>query len=107
VARRTQSSGYSGGEGGIRCQRRREPRQTGRATCSGKRSEAKFGGEGGIRTHVPLRTRRFRGAPVTTTSAPPREAGLRKVDPSLYAATEPWKIGGSGCVGRRILVAPH
>ena len=26
------------------------------------------GGEGGIRTHVPFRTRRFRGAPVTTTS---------------------------------------
>ena len=31
-----------------------------------------YGGEGGIRTHVPLRTRRFRGAPVTTTSVPLR-----------------------------------
>jgi hypothetical protein len=30
------------------------------------------GGEGGIRTHVPLRTTRFRGAPVTTTSVPLR-----------------------------------
>ena len=30
------------------------------------------GGEGGIRTHVPFRTRRFRGAPVTTTSVPLR-----------------------------------
>ena len=31
------------------------------------------GGEGGIRTHVPFRTRRFRGAPVTTTSVPLRD----------------------------------
>ena len=31
-----------------------------------------IGGEGGIRTHVPFRTRRFRGAPVTTTSVPLR-----------------------------------
>src|SRR3989344_6308706 len=35
-----------------------------------KRSPAKLGGEGGIRTHVPLRTNRFRGDPVTTTSVP-------------------------------------
>src|SRR4051794_27407956 len=35
-----------------------------------------IGGEGGIRTHVPFRTRRFRGAPVTTTSVP-LQAGRR------------------------------
>jgi hypothetical protein len=35
-------------------------------------SIASNGGEGGIRTHVPFRTRRFRGAPVTTTSVPLR-----------------------------------
>jgi hypothetical protein len=39
-------------------------------------SRAKDGGEGGIRTHVPFRTRRFRGAPVTTTSVP-LQAGRR------------------------------
>src|SRR5262245_47257538 len=37
------------------------------------------GGEGGIRTHVPLRTRRFRGAPVTTTSVPLRSEWTAKV----------------------------
>src|SRR5262245_21589956 len=37
------------------------------------------GGEGGIRTHVPLRTRRFRGAPVTTTSVPLRSEWTGKV----------------------------
>jgi hypothetical protein len=37
------------------------------------RAERGIGGEGGIRTHVPLlATRRFRGAPVTTTSVPLR-----------------------------------
>ena len=35
-----------------------------------------YGGEGGIRTHVPLRARRFRGAPVTTTSVPLRANGV-------------------------------
>ena len=34
-------------------------------------------GEGGIRTHVPFRTRRFRGAPVTTTSVPLRRGVWR------------------------------
>ena len=44
------------------------------AIRSRERSErlAKDGGEGGIRTHVPFRTTRFRGAPVTTTSVPLR-----------------------------------
>ena len=43
---------------------------------------ANCGGEGGIRTHVPFRTRRFRGAPVTTTSVPLRYL-LRSVGPLL------------------------
>jgi hypothetical protein len=42
----------------------------------------KSGGEGGIRTHVPLRARRFRGAPVTTTSVP-----LRVTEPPKAAGT--------------------
>ena len=45
-------------------------------------------GEGGIRTHVPFRTRRFRGAPVTTTSVPLREVRLSEADPSLYVAAK-------------------
>src|SRR6187455_2978395 len=55
----------------------------GRAEGEGRATEASLsdherdecrvsGGEGGIRTHVPLRTTRFRGAPVTTTSVPLR-----------------------------------
>ena len=46
----------------------------------GKQRSEGGGGEGGIRTHVPLRTRRFRGAPVTTTSVPLRYL-LRSVGP--------------------------
>ena len=50
---------------------------------SSRDARAKAGGEGGIRTPVPVtRTRRFRGAPVTTTSVPLRLL-LRSVGP-LY-----------------------
>ena len=45
-----------------------------------RRERRRNGGEGGIRTHVPFRTRRFRGAPVTTTSVPLRLL-LRSVGP--------------------------
>ena len=51
------------------------------ADRSRERSErlAKVGGEGGIRTHVPLlATRRFRGAPVTTTSVPLRSGEMTR-----------------------------
>ena len=76
----------SGGEGGIRAESRRagEPRgslKSARAAIERAKGE-QDGGEGGIRTHVPLRTRRFRGAPVTTTSVP-----LRVTEPLTVAAT--------------------
>src|SRR5687768_15545245 len=51
-----------------------------------------FGGEGGIRTHVPLRTRRFRGAPVTTTSVPLRSEWTVRVaatDNYIWFLTRP------------------
>ena len=55
---------------------------------------AKDGGEGGIRTHVPFRTRRFRGAPVTTTSVPLR-ISLR----SRGALTSPRSLRARGAFG--------
>src|SRR5580765_7557239 len=54
-----------------------------------KRALAKVGGEGGIRTHVPFRTRRFRGAPVTTTSVPLPRRDPCEADLTLYPSNRP------------------